>query len=320
MANFLSHFVLAEYFADDHFGLVHSLITCSFDASTVTFTMLELIHREGASTQSLFLAMAALGLAYLALTNETVWAGHLSLPAKKLTSSAEGEGNEDGFGAKSPQYGARLDESGKPFRRQVESRAFIALAVWGLFTVYRTMLVLGSVTEQMLYNADGRDASHAERLVRVFNFLILISVALTPSFGRFIDTHGMAAGLALVNALGVLTFGLLVTRPDWSLYVAFLAFGCFRAWNYSLMTRTRGSSGGASFGKGLRHGVGTVSCLAAAQCPTMAIVLGDRKPNFEGWTGRAGRRRRHVRLPGVYYLRTVEVKKANARRRAANAA
>ena len=43
-----------------------------------------------------------------------------------------GEGNEDGFGAKSPQYGARLDESGKPFRRQVESRAFIALAVWGL--------------------------------------------------------------------------------------------------------------------------------------------------------------------------------------------
>ena len=50
MANFLSHFVLAEYFADDHFGLVHSLINCSFDASTVTFTLLELIHKEGAST------------------------------------------------------------------------------------------------------------------------------------------------------------------------------------------------------------------------------------------------------------------------------
>ena len=49
MAIFLSHFVLAEYFADDHFGLVHSLINCSFDASTVTFTMLELIHGEGAS-------------------------------------------------------------------------------------------------------------------------------------------------------------------------------------------------------------------------------------------------------------------------------
>lgn len=327
MANFLSHFVLAEYFADDHFGLVHSLINCSFDASTVTFTVLELIHREGASTQSLFLAMAALGLVYLALTNETLWAGHLSPPLKKLiiSSAAEGgEGNEDGLvGAQSPQYGARLDESGKPFRRQVESRAFIALAVWGLFTVYRTMLVLGSVTEQMLYNADGRDASHAERLVRVFNFLILISVALTPSFGRFIDTHGMAAGLALVNALGVLTFGLLVTRPDWSLYVAFLAFGCFRAWNYSLMTAySMGVFGGASFGKVYGIGVGTVSCLAAAaQYPTMAIVLGGSNPNFEGldWA-MLGVGVVMFGFPAFVHSRTVEGKKAGAAAAAANAA
>ena len=279
MANFLSHFVIAEYFADDHFGLVHSLINCSFDASTVTFTVLELIHEAGASTRSLFLAMAALGMVYLALTNEKVWAGHLSPPPRKtpvLTSS----GNEI---AAALQFGARLDESGKTFRKQVQSPAFIALAVWGLFTVYRTMLVLGSVTEQMLYNgAGGRDSSHAERLVRVFNFLILISVALTPSFGRFIDTHGMASGLTLVNALGVLTYGLLVTTPDWSLYLAFLAFGCFRAWNYSLMTTySMGVFGGASFGKVYGIGVGTVSCLAAAaQYPTMSIVLGGSEPDF----------------------------------------
>ena len=159
MANFLSHFVIAEYFADDHFGLVHSLINCSFDASTVTFTVLELIHEAGASTRSLFLAMAALGMVYLALTNEKVWAGHLSPPPRKtpvLTSS----GNEI---AAAPQFGARLDESGKTFRRQVQSPAFIALAVWGLFTVYRTMLVLGSVTEQMLYNGVGRTRFVARR-------------------------------------------------------------------------------------------------------------------------------------------------------------
>jgi len=207
-------------------------------------------------------------------------------------------------------------------RRQLESRAYIALAVWGLFTIYRTMLVLGSITEQMLYNADGRDASHAERLVRVFNFLILISVALTPSFGRFIDTHGIAAGLALVNALGVLTFGLLVARPDWSLYVAFLAFGCFRAWNYSLMTAySMGVFGGASFGKVYGIGVGTVSCFAAAaQYPTMAIVLGGSNPNFEGldWA-MLGVGVVMFGFPAFVHFRTVEGKKGGASD-AANAA
>ena len=47
MGFFFSHFVLAEHFAADHFGLVHSLINCAFDASTATFTVLELMHRAG---------------------------------------------------------------------------------------------------------------------------------------------------------------------------------------------------------------------------------------------------------------------------------
>ena len=151
--------------------------------------------------------------------------------------------------------------------------------------------------------------------------MILISVALTPSFGRFIDTHGMAAGLALVNALGVSTFGLLVTRPDWSLYVAFLAFGCFRAWNYSLMTAySMGVFGGASFGKVYGIGVGTVSCLAAAAPPHGGDRPRGIEPELRGvGLGDAGRRRRHVRHRPVCALRTVEGKKGGAAAAAAAA-
>jgi hypothetical protein len=35
---------------------------------------------------------------------------------------------------------------------------------------------------------------------------------------------------ALVNILGIFCFGILLARPDWALYLGFLAFGCFRAW------------------------------------------------------------------------------------------
>ena len=51
--------------------------------------------------------------------------------------------------------------------------------------------------------AGGRTESHAESLVRIFNLLILISVVLTPPFGRFIDLCGIHAGTG--GGAGLLT-------------------------------------------------------------------------------------------------------------------
>lgn len=58
----------------------------------------------------------------------------------------------------------------------------------------------------MIANGGGRDVSHAESLVRVFNLLILVSTVLTPPFGRFVDACGMPSAFLLVNggASGVL--------------------------------------------------------------------------------------------------------------------
>ena len=152
----------------------------------------------------------------------------------------------------------------------------MALAVWSLFTIYRTMLVLGSVTEQMRANGGGRDVSHAETLVRVFNLLILVSVVLTPPFGRFVDSHGMPSAFFVVNTLGIFTYASLLASADWLLYLAFLAFGCFRAWNYSLLTTyIQGVFGGESFGRVYGIGIGVFSIVSGVtQYPTMQLAMG----------------------------------------------
>ena len=163
--------------------------------------------------------------------------------------------------------------------------------MWSLFTIYRTMLVLGSVAEQMMASGGGRSVAHAESLVRVFNLLILVSTILTPPFGRFVDACGMPSAFLLVNALGVFTYAALLAKEDWVLYLAFLAFGCFRAWNYSLLTTyTQGVFGGESFGKVYGIGIGVFAIVSGiAQYPTMQLVMsggGDEdssgKGNFEG--------------------------------------
>jgi len=138
----------------------------------------------------------------------------------------------------------------------------------------RRRYVPGSINEQMIANGGGRTVSQAESLVRVFNLLILVSTILTPPFGRFVDKYGMVPAFLLVNALGIFTYGALLARPDWALYLAFLAFGCFRAWNYSLLTTyVQGVFGGESFGKVYGIGVGMFSIVSATtQYPTMELV------------------------------------------------
>lgn len=70
------------------------------------------------------------------------------------------------------------------------------------------------------------------------------------------------------------------------LYLAFLAFGCFRAWNYSLLTiYVQGVFGGESFGKVYGIGIGVFAIVAAgAQYPTMQLVMegSGERGNFAG--------------------------------------
>lgn len=65
-------------------------------------------------------------------------------------------------------------------------------------------------------NGGGRDVSHAESLVRIFNLLILVSTVLTPFFGRFVDVFGMPSAFLLVNG-GVPVRGVAVRCPTRSL-------------------------------------------------------------------------------------------------------
>ena len=92
------------------------------------------------------------------------------------------------------------------FTEQVRTPYFISVAAWSLGSIYRSMFILGSIFEQMLYNGDGRNPRRRERVVRVFNALILVSTFLTPFFGFFVDRFGLAPAFTLVNVLGVISF------------------------------------------------------------------------------------------------------------------
>ena len=117
-----SHFVIAEHFAADHFALVHSLINCSFDASTVTFTVLELLHRAGATSRALFLGMACLGALYASLSSEWIWAGHLSPPAARRRPDAAKDDDARAAVAGSDPPTPRLPTTRRPRRRRSSAR------------------------------------------------------------------------------------------------------------------------------------------------------------------------------------------------------
>ena len=177
MANFLSHFVLAEYFADDHFGLVHSLINCSFDASTVTFTLLELI--TGGRVHPVAVpGHPWLGLVYLALTDRDVVS---RAPVTAKEAHHQFGGGEDGFVRQSPRYGARLDEEAMATfgGKQLESARVPSRSPSGVCSRSAAPYwCSGPSRSRCCTTRTGRDASHAERLVQG-STLILISVALT---------------------------------------------------------------------------------------------------------------------------------------------
>ena len=288
---FFSHFVIAEHFKGTHFGLVHTIVNGAFDASTATMVALEASHDAGLSLRGCFLCLAGLGCLYVALSFDCVWQGLLAPPpAEDVAETGEDAEVElkvaadpaatgaaaapTAAPAAAPQYGAALDVSHRPLRGQFLSVHFLAIACWALVAVFRTMFVLGTIGPQLQYNGGGRGAERVEELVRIFNWLILSSVPLTPAFGWFLDRFGLGGGFALVNTLGILCFiGLGYAGGEGEtamLSFSFIAYGCFRAFNYSTMTAfIQGVFGHATFGTIYGIGVGIVSVIAAAiQYPT----------------------------------------------------
>ncbi|GHP07495.1 hypothetical protein PPROV_000623700 [Pycnococcus provasolii] len=286
MGFFFSHFVLALHFRNDHYGLVHAIINCAFDGSTVTFTVLEQLHRTlNTSIRNLFVGMACIAALFLLLSTELVWNGHLDAPKEEDNAvrdeEEDGGGGGDG-GDDSPSkderpsvglYGPLLECSSLTIQQQFVSAPFVACAAWALFTIFRTMFVLGSITEQMTANGGGRSAEDAETLVRLFNFLILVSVALTPAFGRFVDRYSLPAGFIVVNTLGIFCYASLLAKHTSVLCIGFLAFGCFRAWNYGLLTTyVQGIFGGENFGRVYGIGIGVFAIQKSGAAPFLILA------------------------------------------------
>ena len=117
----------------------------------------------------------------------------------------------------------------------------------------------------------------------MFNALILVSTFLTPFFGFFVDRFGLAPAFTLVNVLGVISFvGVLWNHDIVSLSIAFLAFGCFDAWNYSCLTiYVQGVFGNATFGQLYGIGIGVFAVISGAmQYPSMHLVLKEGDGSF----------------------------------------
>ena len=288
---FISHFQFCEHWRHTmYFGMSHSATNMAFDSSTVTFYAFEAMHKAGCSVRALFYGLAGLSAVFMMSTNNYVWGKYLDPPEKEeYVEEAEMESGGDGELAKVQSSRAKgLEHLGVPltqmkFTEQVRTPYFISVAAWSLGSIYRSMFILGSIFEQMLYNGDGRSTKDANAYVRVFNALILVSTFLTPFFGFFVDRFGLAPAFTLVNVLGVISFvGVLWNHDIVSLSIAFLAFGYFRAWSYSCLTiYVQGVFGNATFGQLYGIGIGVFAVISGAmQYPSMHLVLKEGDGSF----------------------------------------
>lgn len=296
---FLSHFQFCEHWRHTkYFGMSHSVTNMAFDSSTVTFYAFEAIHKAGVcSVRQLFYGLAGISVAFIISTNKYVWGAYLDPPLSNDDDCDDGKndsmmenGVEDDFDNAQDNSRAKkaLEYGGAPltrmkFTEQVRTPFFWTIAAWSLGSIYRSMFILGSIFEQMLYNNDGRSTKDANSYVRLFNALILMSTFLTPLFGLFVDKFGLAPGFSLVNVLGIISYaGVLWNHDEVSLAIAFLAFGCFRAWNYSCLTiYVQGVFGNATFGQLYGIGIGTFAVISGCmQYPSMHLVLKEGDGDF----------------------------------------
>ncbi len=285
---FLSHFQFCEHWKQTkYFGLSHSMINMAFDSSTVTFYAFEAMHKwkeEVFSIRAMFYGLGLLAALFAATTNEYVWGRFLNLPETAEVMAEKEEGLVEETKEESEDKKAALQYRGVKltdmrFTEQLKTPFFWTVAVWSMGSIYRTMFVLGSIFEQLSFNNNGRSTANANTYVRLFNALILVSTFLTPFFGFFVDKFGLAHGFALVNFLGILAYGgLLFNHDKVTLSIAFFAFGCFRAWNYSCLTiYTQGVFGNKTFGKLYGIGIGVFAVVSGAmQYPSMHLVLSEK--------------------------------------------
>ena len=294
---FLSHFAFCDHFRQTkYFGLAHSLINCAFDSSTATFFMFEEIHRVGATIKELFYGLACVAFMFMMSTNTYVWGEYLEAPKQAeqeetcLEKQLEGEMREEeeeesANNLENENGNTSLQHKGKDltsmiFTEQIKTPFFWTVAVWSLGSIFRTMFVLGSIFEQLQFNGNGRTIEDANKLVRLFNALILVSTLLTPFFGYFVDKLGLASAFVLVNALGVVAYIFILWNHEdrnVTLAIAFLCFGCFRAWNYSCLTiYVQGVFGNRTFGKLYGIGIGVFAVISGGmQYPSMHLVLSE---------------------------------------------
>ena len=290
---FLSHFVIAEH--TEHHGTVHALLNCAFDSSTAVFLLFDLVHLHfGVSLAACFAALAGLALVYAILSTDKVWAHYLKQPAGAAATTAAASSP---LAKPPPKYGAALDVSHLPFPKQLRTPHFAFVAAWGLFTVWRTCFVLGSIKEQLRMNAGGRTEAQAQDLSQIFGTLILVSAAVTPFFGMLVDRIGLAAGFAIVNGLGILSYALLLCQDRALLLLGFVLFGCFRGANYTLMTTyVQGIFGPASFGRVYGEALGVLFVIAAGLVYPVAYLVAAA-----GWRDYAPVNLACIALSGLFF-------------------
>ena len=91
---------------------------------------------------------------------------------------------------------------------------------WSVIAIYRTMFVLGSISESRCPAATTVAPRRSRRPGSRVQRSHPRQAPRSPPFGRFVDARGLPAGFVLVNALGVFTFAAIFAEPSWVLYTA----------------------------------------------------------------------------------------------------
>ena len=106
----------------------------------------------------------------------------------------------------------------------------------------------------------------------------MLAPVLSPVYGFFVDRRGIAAGLSLVNTMGIAIYALQLTPGVVGLCVSYVMFGCFRVWNFtSTSMYVQRVFGNASFGRVYGLGANSFNLIAAAlQYSAVKLALDTR--------------------------------------------
>jgi len=204
--------------------LAFTVTSCLFDASTIVFPILQVLHDWGVPFSILFWTYAAAAVLTFA-TLVVLW-GQCAAAFTEIRS----KGKEDVSGPSSLV-------ASQPLREQMRSIEFVAIAVYTIVQVPRSNLFLGShhlVTEHIAEQNGQLDAAKhiiaANSMIIPFGFLAI--VAIEGCLRRF----GLINTIHITTALG-LTYNVLQLIPILAVQVAStVVYAAFRAFVYSVIT------------------------------------------------------------------------------------